>query len=169
MIVFQLLLALVWMILNNAYSPADFLVGLVVGFVVITVAWRALSRKRLTLRRWFHLPTRGSYLRQGWRWMAFLGFALVSVIKANLDVARVVLSPRLNIRPGIVAIPLDVKSDLGITLLANLITLTPGTVTLDVATDRKTLYIHTIHVEDVATLRRVIKNDFERRVMELLP
>ncbi|MBO9374752.1 MAG: Na+/H+ antiporter subunit E, partial [Chloroflexus sp.] len=99
-----------------------------------------------------------------------IGFALWSILKANIDMARIVLFRRVaDIRPGIIAIPLDVKSDAGITVLANLITLTPGTVSLDVATDRRTIYIHCIDVYDTEAIRNDIKQQFERRVMELLP
>ena len=71
-------------------------------------------------------------------------------------------------RPGVVAIPLDAETDAEITLLANLITLTPGTLSLDVSDDRRVLYIHAMYVDDVEELRRSIKDGFEKRVMELL-
>ena len=67
-----------------------------------------------------------------------------------------------------VAIPLDAETDAEITLLANLITLTPGTLSLDVSDDRRVLYIHAMYVDDVEELRRSIKDGFEKRVMELL-
>ena len=62
--------------------------------------------------------------------------------------------------------PLDLKSDAGITVLANLITLTPGTLSLDVSPDRKTLFVHALHVEDPDAFRREVKEGFERRVKE---
>jgi multicomponent Na+:H+ antiporter subunit E len=73
-------------------------------------------------------------------------------------------------RPGVVAIPLDVQTDAEITLLANLITLTPGTLSLDVSTDRRVLYIHVMYIDndDVEAVRRKIKEGFERRVLEVL-
>jgi multicomponent Na+:H+ antiporter subunit E len=70
-------------------------------------------------------------------------------------------------RAAIIAIPLDAESDLEITVLANLITLTPGTLSLDVSQDRKILYIHAMHVRDVDKFRHDIKARFERRVMEV--
>jgi multicomponent Na+:H+ antiporter subunit E len=70
----------------------------------------------------------------------------------------------------VVAIPLDAKSDIEITLLANLITLTPGTLSLDVSSDRSVLYIHVMYVDndDLDEVRRKIKSGFERRVLEVL-
>jgi len=67
-----------------------------------------------------------------------------------------------------VAVPLDARSDMEITLLANLITLTPGTLSLDVSDDRSVLYVHGMFVEDAQLMREQIKNGFERRVLELL-
>ena len=86
---------------------------------------------------------------------------------ANLRVAYEVLTPRYQMRAAIIAIPLDAESDLEITVLANLITLTPGTLSLDVSPDRKTLYIHAMHVRDVEKFRNDIKVRLERRVMEV--
>jgi multicomponent Na+:H+ antiporter subunit E len=71
-------------------------------------------------------------------------------------------------RPAILAIPLDVKTDLEITTLANLITLTPGTLSLDVSSDRKVLYIHAVYVHDVPAFKKYIKDSLERRVREVL-
>jgi multicomponent Na+:H+ antiporter subunit E len=82
-------------------------------------------------------------------------------------VAYEVLTPGFQMQAAIVAIPLDAESDLEITVLANLITLTPGTLSLDVSPDRKTLYIHAMHVDDVEEFRQDIKQRMERRVMEV--
>jgi multicomponent Na+:H+ antiporter subunit E len=73
-------------------------------------------------------------------------------------------------RPGVIAVPLDAKTDAEITLLANLITLTPGTLSLDLSPDRGVLYVHTMYIDqdDVERARRQIKDNLERRVLELL-
>jgi multicomponent Na+:H+ antiporter subunit E len=168
MISLNLLLALAWMLLNNSFTIPDLLVGLVLGFLVIRVSWRALVDEPWSLQRYFRFWSRQP-LRQTWRWIAFLWFGFREIVKSNIAVTKAVLSPRLDLKPGIVAIPLDLKSDEGITTLANLITLTPGTVTLDVSSDRKTLYIHAFEVTDAEALRRETKASFERRVQELLP
>ena len=67
-----------------------------------------------------------------------------------------------------VAVPLDSRDETEIALLAKLLTLTPGSVTLDVAADRSVLYVHTMFVDDPDAVRAEIKNGFERRVRELL-
>ena len=84
-------------------------------------------------------------------------------IMARLDELR-----ELAARPGVVAIPLEAKTDAEITFLANVITLTPGTLSLDVSEDRSTLYVHTMFLESPEVLRESIKEGFERRVLELL-
>ena len=78
------------------------------------------------------------------------------------------ISPKPQRKPGIAAIPLDARSDTEITFLANLITLTPGTLSLDVSDDRSVLYVHGMFVEDPQLMREQIKEGFERRVLELL-
>ena len=91
----------------------------------------------------------------------------VQLVLANISVLRTVMQPRLNIRPGIVAYPLEIKSDKAITWLANMITLTPGTLTLDVSADRRTLFIHTLDIADASDVVESIKTAFERHLLEL--
>jgi multicomponent Na+:H+ antiporter subunit E len=90
------------------------------------------------------------------------------LLAANVSVARtVLLEPLEKINPAFLAIPLDAKTDAEIALLANLITLTPGTLSLDVSTDRSVLYIHTLDVEDVDALRVEIKRTLEKGLLEV--
>lgn len=168
MLALNVLLALAWMVLNNAYGPADLAVGLLFGFLVLRVSWRALADEPFILGRYLRFAS-GRPAVMTWRWLRFLAFGFGEIVKSNIAVARAVLTPKMQLRPGIVAIPLDLKSDEGITTLANLITLTPGTVTLDISSDRKTLYIHAFEVTDAEALRRDTKAAFERRVQELWP
>ena len=72
-------------------------------------------------------------------------------------------------RPGIVAIPLDLDRDWQVALLANLITLTPGTLTVEISSDHKTLFVHELVIEDPEAVRRQIKQGFERRIKRLAP
>lgn len=88
---------------------------------------------------------------------------LLSAIKVSIQV----MSPQLHLRPGIVAVPLDLASDVEITLLANLITLTPGTLSVDVSDDGKLLYVHALDVADRDQLVAEIKSGFETRVREV--
>ena len=83
-----------------------------------------------------------------------------------LRVSKLILSPRMVIRPGVFVFPLTLQRDFEITLLANLITLTPGTLTVDVSDDRKTLLVHAIDGPDPDLARREIANGFERLIRE---
>src|SRR5690606_23322694 len=78
------------------------------------------------------------------KWLSLLLLFVRELIVSALKVAWLVVRPRLRVRPAIIAYPLTVTTDAQITLLANMITLTPGTLTVDVSGDRKWLYIHAI-------------------------
>jgi hypothetical protein len=77
-----------------------------------------------------------------------------------------VLSPRMDLKPGIIAYPLKVDRDFEITILANLITLTPGTLSVDVSDDRRILYVHAMDASDPEATKRDIAEGFERKIME---
>ena len=94
----------------------------------------------------------------------FFGWEL---ILANVRVALDVVRPRTAIRPAVVGIPLDVTSDAEILLLSMLINITPGSVTIDLSDDRRTLYVHVMHMETAERSRHEIKEGFERRVKRL--
>ncbi|MBW2468564.1 MAG: Na+/H+ antiporter subunit E [Deltaproteobacteria bacterium] len=151
----NIFLPLVWMALTGAFTFANF----AVGFVISTLAlWLISSPADVTLI---------VYMTRFWRFIGFFCFFVWELLVANLRVAYEVLTPGFQMRAAIVAIPLDAESDLEITVLANLITLTPGTLSLDVSPDRKTLYVHAMHVDDVEEFRQDIKQRMERRVMEV--
>ena len=95
-----------------------------------------------------------------------LSFAYELVL-SNLDVARTVLRPALRIEPGIIEYHTDLSTGLAITWLANLITLTPGTLTLYLSEDHRTLYIHTLNVGDPSSVVDRIRTRFERYLLEL--
>lgn len=96
-------------------------------------------------------------------------FYIKELIIASVRVAYDVLTPREHMQPAVVAIPLEAKTDLEITLLANFITLTPGTLSIDVSKDRKTLFIHIVYLEagDTDTMRKEIKNGFEKKILAI--
>jgi len=97
----------------------------------------------------------------------FLLYFLKELLVANLKVAAAVVAPAGRLRPAIVAVPLTLDRDAEIALLANLITLTPGTLSLDVSPDRRTLYVHAMAVSSPDDLRREIRDGFERRILEV--
>lgn len=154
-LIWNLLLAVGWMALIGRFTPEDLIVGLVLGYLVLFWFGRGVMR-----------PT--GYFAKTRQVVTFAWFFVKELVLANLRVAHDVLTPKHHMRPGIVAIPLDATSDLEITLLANLVTLTPGSMSLDVSEDRKTLYVHVMYIDDLESARNDIKSGFERRTLELL-
>lgn len=154
MFVANLLLALTWIAMSGEFGATNFAIGFALGYLVLLVTRRSTG------------PS--SYFGRTWCFVRFVGFYLREVWLANLRVAYDVITPTHHMRPSIVAVPLDVRSDAEITLLANLLTMTPGTLSMDVSDDRTTLYVHSMFVDDPEAFRRGIKDGFERRVIELL-
>jgi multicomponent Na+:H+ antiporter subunit E len=150
----NILLAIAWGALTGQFYPGNLLFGFLLGFLILWV----IFRHREGQKYFYRLP----------KIIEFLLFFLVELIMANLRVARTVLTPRPRIHPGVIAVPLDVETDVEITLLTNLLTLTPGTLSLDVSTDHRVLYIHTIDFSDADEFRTQIKQGFERRVLEIM-
>jgi multicomponent Na+:H+ antiporter subunit E len=147
-------LAFIWALLIGDLSLVNLGAGFVIGYLILSVT-------RFADRPSAYFYKLGAALK-------FLGFFLWELLISNLKLAFDVLTPPFLMTPRIIALPLDVKTDMQITALANLISLTPGTLSLDVSTDRKTLYIHAMYAEDVEKTKQKIKNGMERRVLELL-
>lgn len=152
MLLLNLLLALAWMALTGEFDPINFAGGFIMGFVIL----------RLIQRPGESMP----YFGRFWKVIQFIVFYLWELLIANLRVAAAVLSPRLRLIPAVIAVPLEIHSDLAITLLSNLITLTPGSLTLDVSNDCRVIYVHTMHADDIDRFRREIKT-LEYRVIEV--
>lgn len=150
----NIILALVWMALTGQFDFVNFVFGFFVSFFALWIIARG-NRER---GYFYRLP----------RIVGFFFFFLKELVKANLEVAFDVITPKFYMKPGIVKIPLDAQSDMEITLLANLITLTPGTLSLDVSDDRKVLYVHAMYIRDRERFVQSIKNGFERRLLEIL-
>ena len=146
-------LVFAWVAVTGEASVGNLLEGAVLAGLLVLLL-------RVPLRRRFRLGKVPKAL-------GLLLYFLKEILLSNAAVARSLLSPVSSLSPGIVAVPLDLKSDAGITVLANLVTLTPGTLSLDVSPDRTTLYVHALHVEDPEAFRREVKEGFERRVKEV--
>jgi multicomponent Na+:H+ antiporter subunit E len=110
-----------------------------------------------------------SYFRKLPKAINFIIFFLKELVVANLKVAFDILTPHYRMKPTVIALPLSVTTDLEITLLAAIITLTPGTLSIDVRSDKKVLYVHTLYLlhDDAEQLKQSLKYGYERRLMEL--
>ena len=152
---FSIILALVWAATTANFSPLNLLLGWAIGLAALWI-----------LRSHVASPILFSRFRR------IISLAALFIYELSLSAVRVailVLSPRLNqqLKPGIVAFPLTAKSDAEITLLANLITLTPGTLSVDVSEDRRTLFVHVLTLTDKKGLIKDIASGFESRIIEV--
>lgn len=149
----NILLALTWTALTGVFTPVTFLLGFALGFLALQVARQPLGHT--------------GYFSTLPRVASFLLFFLGEMILANLRVAADVLTPRWHMRPRVLAVSLDAATDVEITLLANVMSLTPGSLSLDVSSDRRVLYIHDMYAEDPERVRRQVKEGFERRLLRI--
>ena len=108
------------------------------------------------------------YFRRAYTWTRLLVMFHYELIVSSIAVVWDVITPTQKSRPGIIEVPLDVETDAGIFLVTNLISLTPGTLSLDVSDDRKTLYVHAMFADDPDEIRRQLKSGMERWVMEAI-
>jgi len=150
----NVLLALAWVALTGQFSLSNFFFGYALSFVIMLVYVKEKESRKYFLR----IP----------RLIGFVFYFLFELVKANIQVAYDVVTPPFYMRPGIVAYPLSARSDLEITLLANIISLTPGSLSLDVSDDKKVLYIHAMYIKDKDTFITNIKNGFERRLLDIM-
>jgi multicomponent Na+:H+ antiporter subunit E len=150
----NLALAIVWQTVTGAFSLGGLAVGFCVGYAVLGIAQPMFGDSR--------------YFGKLWRIIGFFFYFLKEMVVSSLRVAYDVVTPPIYSRPGVIKVPIEARTDLEITLLANLITLTPGTLTLDVAPDRKSLYVHAMFAGDPEKVRAEIKNGMERRLLELM-
>ena len=148
----ELILALFWVAISGSYSIPNLAFGFVIGWIVLFLVRDQLQATKAIIRPIALLLLIALFIKE--------------VILSAFRVARLVLSPRMDIKPGIFAYPLKVDRDFEITLLANLITLTPGTLSVDVSDDRRTLFVHGMDCSDPEQARRDISQGFERRILE---
>jgi multicomponent Na+:H+ antiporter subunit E len=152
----NLLLALAWAALQGEFSLQTLLTGQVLGYLIL-----------FTLVRGGVLHT-SPYIGRVHRVLGLAAFFFWELIKANMRLALDVATPSFQMKPGIIALPLDATEDSQILLLSMLINTTPGSVALDVSPDRKTLYVHVMYMDTPDAAREELKNGFERRVLGVL-
>ncbi|MEM9774226.1 MAG: Na+/H+ antiporter subunit E [Chloroflexota bacterium] len=156
-----IVMVLIWVFLTGELTLGNVGFGSILAFLLLFVGGPRMDINYFSRKPNFRIFT---YM---WKLLQFMGFFFKELVTAGLSVFTFILNPD-RLKPGVVAVPLSVKSDAEITLLANLITLTPGTLTLDVSTDQKVIYVHSVYVEDADEFRKEIKEGFETRVKEIM-
>ena len=150
----SLLLVLVWMLLANQLNFGHMLLGALLGWAI----------PLYTARFWPESVT----VKRPLKLLRFLAVVLYDILVANVTVARLVLGPTANIRPAFIEMPLELRNEVGISLLANTISLTPGTVSTYLSADQRTLVIHSLHTEDPEEIVATIRQRYERPLKEIL-
>jgi multicomponent Na+:H+ antiporter subunit E len=150
----NVLLAIGFMIVLDSFTFQSLMAGFAVGFGAL----------------WLTRPLYSdiSYFRRAATILHLLLFFVKALFVSNLRVLWDVVTPSQISRPGIIRLPLDARSDLEIMMVANLISLTPGTLSIDLSENRRHLYVHVMFLDDVDTVRRELKQGLEKRVLEVL-
>lgn len=152
-LVVNLLFALAWAFFFGDFSLLTLSSGLVLGYGVL----------------WLLQPLTGGpsgYFLRVWYWFKLIVMFHYELVVSSLEVLWDILTPTHRARPAIIEMPLDVKSDAGILLVTNLISLTPGTLSLDVSADRKTLSLHAMFADDPDAVCRQLKQGMEKWVID---
>jgi len=150
----NLLLATCWVFLTGSFEVLNYAFGFVIGYLVI-----ALIHSRI--------PALRGYPQRLPRFIAFLGFFIWELVLSNIKVAIDIVTPLWHMKPGVLRFPLSTRNDLEITLVANFISLTPGTLVLDVSEDKKSLFVHAMFMDEeqqtLADLR-----ELEQRLLKVI-
>ena len=154
MFLYNIALAFLWALLNGEVNDTNLIIGFLIGYLILgTVRFRNQTT---------------SYFAKVSQAVRFALVFLKELMVSSVRVAYDVITPTDHAKPGVIAVPLDAETDAEIALLANVITLTPGTLSLDVSEDRKTLYIDAMFIDDPDAMRREIKDGLEKRLLELM-
>jgi multicomponent Na+:H+ antiporter subunit E len=152
----NVLISLLWALLTGKVTVGNLTIGFVLGYFALALLYPQDEERK------------HSYFQKTIQIVSFALYFTKELIVSSWRVACDVVKPLPQMRPGVIGIPLAAETDLEITMLANIISLTPGTLSLDVSPDRKTLYIHAMYVVNPDDLRKEIKDGLERRLLEVL-
>lgn len=148
-----LTLAAVWLLLTNSIAPGQILLGLLLGWAIALFA----------ARFWPETPR----IHRPLVLLRFIAVVLYDILIANLVVAWLIVRSPARVRPVFVRVPLVLRSDLAISVLANTICLTPGTVSSRLALDRQYLLVHALNDNDPDELVATIKRRYEAPLREI--
>lgn len=150
----NILLALCWVALTGNFGGLNFIFGFALGYIAL-----ALLQNQL--------PSLNGYAQRLPLLLRFAGYFIRELVKANYKVGFDILTPPWHMQPGVIAFPLKATTDFEITMVANFISLTPGTLTLDISDDRRVLFIHAMFLQDEKTLLAEL-HEIEQRLLEIL-
>ncbi|MFT5104680.1 MAG: multicomponent K+:H+ antiporter subunit E [Pseudoalteromonas tetraodonis] len=144
----------IWLLVNNTFVPGHMVLG---GILAILIP--------LATAEFWPEPVR---LRRPWLAIKYAGRLALDILTANLQVAIWIIRPNRRLQPAFIRYELELRSPLAISLLANTISLTPGTVSCDLSADQRFLLIHCLHGEDTESLVREIQERYEQPLLEVI-
>ena len=149
----------IWLILSWSLDLGNLIGGVLISLFVLFLTSGFFPKKTALFK---------NFKRYVW-FLYYIPLFIWECFKANLDGAYRVLHPDLPMRPGIVKVKTNLKSDLGLTFLANTITLKPGTMTVDIDKERGFIYVHWVNVEsqDIEKATKIIVDKFERILLRI--
>lgn len=150
--IFNILLTFTWAAITGSFSALNLLFGFVLSIFAMWIIRGEVGSQ--------------GYFWRSWRITKLMLLFLYELVMSAWRVMVLVLSPKLDLKTGIFKFPLTLENDMEITLLANMITLTPGTLSVDTSEDKKFIYVHAIDASDPEGARRDIAEGFERKIME---
>lgn len=152
----NILLTLVWIALTGYLNYVNFVFGFALAYIILWIVSRgAVEEER-------------AYFYRVYKILVFILFFLKDMVKANLEATKEILSPGLNMSPGIIAYEHRLKTDFEITMMTNIIALTPGTMVIKISDDKKILYIHSLYLADREKFVENMKNGLEKKLIEAL-
>lgn len=151
-IIVNIIVSFMWMFLTESYTFVTFFLGYIIGAVLLLFLDRFIPGT--------------FYMRKVYRIIILLLIFIRELILSNISIVKMVYGPKLNFEPGIFSYPTELKKDWQITLLANLITLTPGTLSVAISEDQSQIFIHAMHIDTIEDSIKDIKNTFEKAIME---
>lgn len=151
----NILLTFVWVALTGQLDYTNFIFGYTLGFFILWMVNRAVKRNT---EYFYRVP----------KIFAFIFLFFYDLLKANFEVMKDVVTPNYNMKPGIVKYQMDAKTDFEITMLANMIALTPGTLVIDLSRNKKYMYIHVMYLTDVDAFKRKLHSRIEKKLLEII-
>ncbi|MFB4211908.1 Na+/H+ antiporter subunit E [Shouchella sp. JSM 1781072] len=154
---FQLLinvvLAIVWMLFQNSFTIVDFVVGYTIGFFVVLVLIRFKGYE--------------FYFARVWSLIKLMLIFMKELAIANVSVMKTALSPKMDVAPGIVAVPTRLETETEKTMFAVMMTLTPGTLSIEFSLDSNVIFVHALDARNRDEIIHSVQNTFERGILEV--
>ncbi|RRA96314.1 Na+/H+ antiporter subunit E [Paenimyroides viscosum] len=151
----NILLTFVWVALTGQLDYSNFVFGYTMGFFIL---WMVNRSVKANTEYFYRVP----------KIFAFIILFFYDLLKANYEVTKDVITPNYNMKPGIVKYQMEAKTDFEITMLANMIALTPGTVVIDLSKDKRSMYIHVMYLANKEEFIRRLSNRIEKKLLEII-